>query len=211
MRRVQALALDLFEARGFAGVTIEEIALSAGLSAPTVYRHFGTKEQLVLWDEYDPMILASLAEATEPQTLLAKLEAAFACTLEAVSAKDAERVLRRTRLVQAEPALRQANLAALARTRDALAAAFVAQGACSSEFEAEVVAGAVVSALDIGVSRWARARKGASLSTFVGDALRHLGRLTAPPTATPTAPRHPSPHAPSRRRPPVQPSVRRRP
>ena len=45
---ILATALQLFERHGFARVTVEEIARQAGVSHQTVFRHFATKEDLVL-------------------------------------------------------------------------------------------------------------------------------------------------------------------
>ncbi len=57
MREIQRTALDLFEADGYRHVTVERVAEAARVSPSSVYRYFGTKEMLVLWDEYDPQIL----------------------------------------------------------------------------------------------------------------------------------------------------------
>jgi AcrR family transcriptional regulator len=53
MRRIQEVALDLFDERGFENVTIEQIAEAAEVSPSSVYRYFGTKEQVVLRDDFD--------------------------------------------------------------------------------------------------------------------------------------------------------------
>lgn len=54
-RTIQARALDLFEERGFDAVTIEAVAAAAGVSPSSVYRYFGTKEGLVVFDEFEDM------------------------------------------------------------------------------------------------------------------------------------------------------------
>src|SRR6188768_168311 len=55
MRTIQDRALDLFDERGFAAVTIEQVAAAAEVSPSTVYRLFGTKEGLLVADEFDVM------------------------------------------------------------------------------------------------------------------------------------------------------------
>ena len=49
-RRRQAIldhAKRLFAASGFRAVSIEEIGAGAGISGPAVYRHFGSKEDIL--------------------------------------------------------------------------------------------------------------------------------------------------------------------
>ena len=60
MHRIQAVALDLFERHGFDAVSIEQVADAAEVSPSTVYRYFGTKEGLVIHDEYDDRVLELL-------------------------------------------------------------------------------------------------------------------------------------------------------
>lgn len=60
MRHVQDTALALFTERGFDAVTIEEVAEEAEVSASTVYRYFGTKEGLILHDEFDDQVILGL-------------------------------------------------------------------------------------------------------------------------------------------------------
>ncbi len=59
--RLQSAALDLFEARGYRAVTVEEIAAAAGVSHMTFFRHFPTKERVLLDDPFDPVIAAAVA------------------------------------------------------------------------------------------------------------------------------------------------------
>lgn len=47
--RIAASARTLFAERGFEAVTVAQIAEAADVSEPTVYNHFATKEDLVLW------------------------------------------------------------------------------------------------------------------------------------------------------------------
>ena len=62
MRTIQERALDLFDERGFDAVTIEEIAAAAEVSPSSVYRYFGTKEGLLVADEFDSMSQEAVEE-----------------------------------------------------------------------------------------------------------------------------------------------------
>lgn len=46
--RIVACALDLFHRRGIRGVGVETIAEAAGTNKMTLYRHFGSKDELIL-------------------------------------------------------------------------------------------------------------------------------------------------------------------
>ena len=45
--QIRAAAARLFAARGFHGVSIEDIGVSCGISGPAVYRHFPSKDALL--------------------------------------------------------------------------------------------------------------------------------------------------------------------
>lgn len=57
MHHVQQVALDLFASHDFETVSIEQVARTADVSPSTIYRYFGTKEGLILHDEYDDRLL----------------------------------------------------------------------------------------------------------------------------------------------------------
>jgi AcrR family transcriptional regulator len=57
-REIQQVATKLFSERGFDDVSIAEIAEASGVSQRTVYRHFATKEEVILslWGDSAPLI-----------------------------------------------------------------------------------------------------------------------------------------------------------
>ena len=55
---IQSHAIRLFREQGFAATTVEQVAEAAEVSPSTVFRYFATKEDLVVNDDYDPIIFA---------------------------------------------------------------------------------------------------------------------------------------------------------
>lgn len=102
-------ALDLFEQKGVAGTTVDEIAGLAGVSPRTFFRLAGTKEDAVFVD--DDRFVEAIAGVGEPgddiATLSAALRRVFARELERLDAdpEARERFLRVRRLIGHEPAL----------------------------------------------------------------------------------------------------------
>lgn len=103
-RELQRVALRLFTAQGYDETTVEQIVTEAESSLATFYRHFPTKEDVVLYDEFDPLIERSLAERPADEPVLDTIRAVVAALAQAVEA-DQEQSLTRLRLVVAVPAL----------------------------------------------------------------------------------------------------------
>lgn len=177
MRRTQDAALDLFEERGYGAVTVDEIAAAAGVGPATVYRAFGTKERVVLWDEYDPMLLDAVAERLRDRPLLQAVTEALTASLARVYRTDKKRILRRARLLLSEPALLAAAALDNVKLRGALAEVFLAGGATATELDAAVAAAAVVATLDTAVRRWVEASGRTPMDEVLREAFESLGRL----------------------------------
>ncbi|WP_431957900.1 TetR/AcrR family transcriptional regulator [Nocardia lijiangensis] len=111
MSRIQRVALDLFDEYGYREVTVERVAAAAGVSPSSVYRYFGTKEMLVLYDEADPQLLDVLrtagdGETLDPEALLAVARPLVPVMIAALITEDPERIARRLRYVHAFPEVR---------------------------------------------------------------------------------------------------------
>lgn len=111
MLRIQAVALDMFESRGFDEVTVEEIADASDVSPSSVYRYFGTKEQVLLWDEYDLEMDGWLRTALQAEVPLDGLRAVILGAVDAVTPDDLVTMQRRITLVMTTPSLEQAATA----------------------------------------------------------------------------------------------------
>lgn len=156
-RRLQDSALELFAAQGYAATTVREIARKAGVSHMTFFRHFPTKEAVVLADPYDPLIAEAVR--AQPRTLR-PMERARRGILAALSQAEAApewsdpRFERRLRLVIHEPALRGSMWESNHETQQAIADALVEGGA--ERLVAEAVAGALIGATIGAMLVWAQ-------------------------------------------------------
>jgi AcrR family transcriptional regulator len=176
MRQVQEVALEAFEQEGFDAVSVEEIARRAEVGPATVYRHFGTKERLVLWDAYDPMlfegIAARLQQGDAPfQAMVGAVNDALGTFYE----RDKRLVLRRTDLTWRTPALRTVALTDLNELREGLCR--VLASAVSNPFERELMAAVFVTTLDRSIDEWRKSRARTPLATIVSRAAKVVAKL----------------------------------
>ncbi|MEZ4453695.1 MAG: TetR family transcriptional regulator [Nannocystaceae bacterium] len=179
MRRVQDVALDLFEARGYAEVSVEAIAEAAGVGPATVYRNFGGKERIVLWDEYDPLLLGSLGEALSEGPPLQAIQRALSRALADLYARDRDRILRRARLVAASPELRRANADNQEALRQGLTEVLLATRAARDPLEAAVFGGAIAATIEAAAIAWLAEDGVAPLTRHLAKAFRRLERLAS--------------------------------
>lgn len=174
--RLIACALDLFERQGFAQTPVAQIAAAAGVTEMTFFRHFETKDAVVITDPYDPAIVAAIAaeptEAPPARRAIRGVRAAFAGLPEPA----VETVRRRVKIIAASPALRastaQNNETTEGRIRDQL----VADGA--SPFAAAICAASLMAALTAALYWWASESR-TPLADTVRAALEVLGDTDA--------------------------------
>jgi AcrR family transcriptional regulator len=78
---IQRHAMRLFREQGYEKTTIDQIAEAAEVSPSTFFRYFPTKEDVVLYDATDPLIIAAFEaqppELTPMQALRAVIRAVF--------------------------------------------------------------------------------------------------------------------------------------
>lgn len=166
MRLAQATAVELFESNGYTTTTVESIAERCGISASTIYRYFGTKEDVVLWDERDPIIDEELNRRLRTQP---PMEAFRDAAIAAFAQRDDEGLfLRRLKLIYAEPSIWAAAALAHRIEQGELAAAFAAvAGSEADEVIHDVVAAVCLAALDIAFDHWQRSGGTRSLADLI--------------------------------------------
>jgi AcrR family transcriptional regulator len=170
MRTIQERALDLFDTNGFAAVTIEEIAAAAEVSPSSVYRYFGTKEGIVVADEFDGMsqeAVADLLDAHDPVGSLLRIVR----TYEAASTSPQRRV----RYFFQEPSVRSAVCAALDQASQRIAPLLATAG--MTPLQTRVATNAVVFGYFAALEQWHLDGGTAPIAKYVEDGLRPLRRI----------------------------------
>jgi AcrR family transcriptional regulator len=169
--------MQRFLEEGFTEVTVESIAAESGMAASTVFRHFGTKEQLVLWDEHEIELERCLAKRLGRQPPLLALRDAFNETLAERYSADLDFQLQRIQYIYATTELHSAAVEADYRARTELTDALKSTLSKPHRKNAALVAGAALLALDIAVGRWQDCDAAKPLSKCINDAFRDLLRL----------------------------------
>ncbi|MFT4085894.1 MAG: TetR family transcriptional regulator [Gordonia sp. (in: high G+C Gram-positive bacteria)] len=124
-QHIQDIALQLFTESGFDSTSVNDVARAASVSPRTVYRYFGTKEQLVVWDPMDDRLAtnlqALLAEHSDAEHFLAAVLTGYAALARrTLSPADADRLAIRMRLVREAPELRTGEVQQMDRLAQAL-------------------------------------------------------------------------------------------
>ncbi|HZU14398.1 MAG TPA: TetR family transcriptional regulator [Chloroflexota bacterium] len=113
---IQQHAMRLFREQGYEATTIEQIVDAVEVSPSTFFRYFPTKEDVVLYDNLDPLMMAAFeaqpAELTAAQALRAAMRDVFA----ALPDDELQDVRDRIGLVAAVPELRARALDEIVRT-----------------------------------------------------------------------------------------------
>lgn len=172
MKRVQREAVQRFAAEGFGQVTVEQIAAAADVSAMSVYRWFGTKEALVIWDEFDPPILAELATRLADQPPLEAVRDTLIALLDDVYDRERALALDRAQLIFREPALLAAAEHNSRMLRDVFAELFRTHAGIDDR-RARALAAVAMALLTTAIDEWQR-HDGTRLAELIAAAFDML-------------------------------------
>jgi AcrR family transcriptional regulator len=191
MRTIQERALDLFDERGFDAVTIEEIAAAAEVSPSSVYRYFGTKEGLIVADEFDSWsqeALEGILDVNDPVGSLLQVVLNYeAAPEQAPQPQDAPRgpqaepsPWRRVRYFFQEPSVRMAVCATLDRASQRIAPLMATKGGMT-ETQARVAANALVFGYFGALEQWDLDGGIHPIAQYVEEGMRPLRRIWSKP------------------------------
>jgi AcrR family transcriptional regulator len=153
---IQRVALRLFEKQGYEQTTIEQIAAAVEISPSTFFNYFPTKEDVVLYDAYDPMAIRIFLERPKDEPLnvgIRQVLEGLAATFE----RDEHLILARGRLIMEVPELRARLWDEVERTQGMLAQMLAERtGRPRGDFELRVTARVVTGAMLEATLEWMR-------------------------------------------------------
>ena len=142
---IQEHALRLFREQGYDATTIEQIADAAEVSPSTFFRYFPTKEDVVLRDEYDPLLVAAFRAQPAELSAVQAMRRSFRQVFDAIPAERVEQERERIALAMAVPELRAASLDQFADTFRLLSEVVAERaGLPADDLGVRAVAGAVI-------------------------------------------------------------------
>jgi AcrR family transcriptional regulator len=130
---IQQHALRLFRQQGYDATTIEQIAAAAEVSPSTFFRYFPTKEDLVVRDIYDALIVEAFKAQPAECSPIQAARRAIAMVFSSLSAKDVEDMWVRVDMARDVPELRAAVLDELTRSLQLFAAVLAERLGCGAD------------------------------------------------------------------------------
>jgi len=160
--------MRLFKKQGYEETTVEQIAAAAEISESTFFNYFPSKEDVVVYDEYDPMMFAALASAPPGETLRQTFERVID-DLGDVFVADGEVILERAKLSLEVPELRSRAWEEFEKAREMFAQIMAARtGRDAADFEVQVAAMTLIAAGFQAMVEWVRlGGKGNMLDLFL--------------------------------------------
>jgi AcrR family transcriptional regulator len=152
---IQTEALRLFSEKGYAPTTVEEIANAAAISPRTFFRYFPTKEAVVFWDEYAPLVPDLLESRPDDESLAETFRAVIREGLDGLYRRDPERLLCRVRLSATVPELRVRLLVEQANGVEQLATLLAhKRGARGDDLRLRVIGSSLLTAASVALDLW---------------------------------------------------------
>ncbi|GAB2718447.1 TetR family transcriptional regulator [Nocardia thraciensis] len=146
-RTIRTEAFRLFREQGYNETTVEQIADAAEVSPSTFFRYFPSKEELVLADDVDPVMIEALRRQPKELSILEAFRDATLETFSSLSDEDFAFEQQRTALIRSVPELRGALARELERNVQLVSEmTAVRTGRSPDDIEVRAFAGALTGA-----------------------------------------------------------------
>ena len=145
---IQQHALRLFQEHGYDATTVEQIAEATEISPSTFFRYFPTKEDVVLYDDLDPLLFAAFESQAPELSPIQAMRGAMRAVFTRLPAEEMAQQWERGRLILTVPELRMRMLDQLADAVQ-LTAEMIARrtGRRADDLAVRAFAGAMLGAL----------------------------------------------------------------
>jgi AcrR family transcriptional regulator len=174
---IRHAAYRLFTERGYDATPVEQIAEAAEVSPSTVFRYFPTKEDIVLTDEYDPVLERELRGRPKAEPPLESVRHVIVGTLRHSMAQEREETALRMKLVMDVPAIRARMSESTATSARVLCSVLAERtGRPADDLELRVFAAAVLGSLQEAIFHWMEQGQTADLEETIDRTLAILGR-----------------------------------
>ncbi|MFF0388823.1 TetR family transcriptional regulator [Kitasatospora sp. NPDC004615] len=171
-------AFRLFAEQGWEATTVDQIAAAAEVSPATFFRYFPTKEDIVLNDEYDPMMAAAIRARPADEPFLASAREVLVGLVRRIAEQEREELYARMRLTASVPSLRLRMLDAAGQPRTMMLDLLTERaGLDAPTLELRITAAAVAAALTETSLYWADHEGQDDLADLLDRALAHLQSL----------------------------------
>jgi AcrR family transcriptional regulator len=172
---IQEHALRLFQEQGYEQTTIDQIAAAAEISPSTFFRYFKTKEDVVIEDEYDPLLLKLIAEQPADRPAIAAIRQVLRAAMGQLGPDELAKVYQRTKLQLSVPALRMRMLDGITGNLDMLSVAIAAHaGREPTDMEVRIFVGALTGAMLVAIVAWVESDGKDDFAELVDRALAYL-------------------------------------
>lgn len=150
-------ALELFSELGYDAAATAQIAERAGVSEMTLFRHFPTKEALLLADPFDPLMADAVRTRPEREPAMQALVAGIRQAWKQVDAEGTQALRDLLRIIAQTPTLHGAIERNSEETVVALAGALTDRGV--NEAQARIAATAAIAGLGVALLDWAQSEQ----------------------------------------------------
>lgn len=176
-RRIEDVAVDLFERHGFDATTIDAIAVAADIAPRTFFSYFATKEDVVLADYADRLdrILEELGARPAGEPPWPALRASFTAVALDYAA-EADRLARRFAIMTASPSVYARSLQLQAGWERSLSELLAARlAAPPGDPEPQLLAAAALAVMRSSLQHWLAGDRTTALPELVQHAFDRLG------------------------------------
>jgi AcrR family transcriptional regulator len=171
---IQMHAVRLFREQGYAETTVEQVAEAAEVSPSTVFRYFPTKEDLVVNDDYDPLIFAAFQAQPPELNLIQAWRAALREAFAQMTPEDVETQRDRGRLLVSVPELWGATLHDTQNALDVITKLSAERvGRAPEDPALQATVGAIFGVLLTGALTWAKTEN-PQIAKSLDEALKQL-------------------------------------